>query len=91
MIRPKLYVDGIDADAEADRFIHEVAAKFPFLPGRRIEFHNDSGEGSRTCVLWASARLLAITVTVRNEHNWTLLVCTEIDDTHEPIAPPPHS
>ena len=68
------YIDQIDADREAVRWL-EARAKT--LGADRIESHCHERSG-RTSSAWRGNTLLAVTVVLRDELNWSVLTCHEV-------------
>lgn len=68
------FIDQIDADREAILWLKERAIA---LGAERIEWHNHEYPG-RTGSAWKGNTLLAITVVLRDELNWSVLSCHEV-------------
>lgn len=65
------FIDQIDAETAATKWLNS-------RPGvKRVERHNHETPG-RTCSAWAGNVLLATTVVVRDELNWSVLVCHDL-------------
>jgi hypothetical protein len=78
-----LYLDQIDADIEAIKFIETVSAKHAG-PHREIQHTNLERSDGRVTSLWAKGFLVALAVVLRDDLNKSVLFCAETSSAPNP-------